>query len=161
MTVPGTIHDFDFIFGSWRVEHRRLKARLAGCEEWEEFDGTCVAQPILGGAGNIDDCVVNLPAGSYRAASVRTFDPSTQSWAIWWLDARNPHGIDVPVIGRFDDGEGVFCAEETFDGNPIIVRFRWHETRSETPHWDQAFSPDGGKSWEVNWSNRFYRLAST
>jgi len=67
-----TSHDFDFLFGTWRVEHRRLTARLVGCDEWEEFDGTSVAYPILGGLGNIDDGVVNIPSGSYRAISLRS-----------------------------------------------------------------------------------------
>jgi hypothetical protein len=156
--TSGSPHDFDFIFGSWRVEHRRLTARLADCESWEEFDGTCTARPILDGLGNVDDNVVNLPSGSYRAASVRSFDAATGTWAIWWLDGRNPHIIDVPVVGGFENGNGAFYANEVFNGKPIVVRFRWHDTDKPVPRWDQAFSPDDGQTWELNWKMNFIAL---
>ena len=117
------IHDFDFYMGTWRVHHRRLKERLVGSDEWQEFEGTSTAWPILDGAGNIDDNVLELPAGTYRAVSLRTYDPATDRWSIWWLDGRNPSPLDPPVVGGFEDGIGTFIAEDTFDGQPILVRF--------------------------------------
>jgi hypothetical protein len=151
-------HDFDFLHGRWRVAHQRLRERLAGNDEWEEFDGTCTAQAILGGRGNLDDNLLNLPAGTYRAASLRSFDPRTGRWAIWWLDARNPHVIDAPVVGGFEGGVGTFYADETFNGQPIRVRFQWADTQTAEPRWEQAFSPDGGQTWETNWMMRFQRI---
>src|SRR5262245_5728887 len=91
------VHDFDWVFGSWHVQHRRLKDRLVGNTEWVEFDGTSVSQPMMNGAGNVDDNVINLPSGSYRAVGLRSFDPQTKLWAIWWLDQRWPHKIEPPV----------------------------------------------------------------
>ncbi len=89
-------HDFDFLFGHWAVQHRRLKARLAGCTEWETFAGRSSVQPLLGGQGNVDDNVIELPAGTYRAATLRAFDARDGQWSIWWLDGRYPRQIDVP-----------------------------------------------------------------
>ena len=153
-------HDFDFLAGHWRVQHRRLRERLAGNDEWQVFDGSCAAQLILGGQGIVDDNVLNLPAGSYRAASLRCFDPQSQRWAIWWLDARNPHSLDVPVVGGFEGGIGSFYADDTFNGRPIRVRFRWTDTDTASPQWEQAFSPDAGQTWEVNWTMSFVRAAA-
>jgi len=82
--------DFDFFMGRWRVRHRRLKERLAGCGEWVEFDGTCEARKILGGLGNTDDNILDMPEESYRAASLRTFDSGSGLWTIWWFDSRTP-----------------------------------------------------------------------
>jgi hypothetical protein len=157
MDKNGRVNDFDFLFGSWTVTHRRLKERLVGCEDWEEFGGTCMAYPILGGAGNVDDNVVDLPAGRYRASSFRSFDTTSGTWAIWWLDQRNPHAVDVPVIGSFRDGVGKFLASDTLNGRPITVRFQWSDTQSELPIWEQAFSVDGGSIWETNWVMQFQR----
>ena len=146
------VHDFDFYMGKWRVHHRRLKDRLSGSDEWQEFEGTSEAWPLLGGAGNVDDNVLELPAGTYRAVSLRSFDPDTNQWSIWWLDGRNPRGpLDPPVVGGFKDGIGTFLADDTFDGKPIIVRFIWSDLTETSTRWEQAFSPDGGKTWEVNW----------
>lgn len=145
------IHAFDFLIGRWRVHHRRLKERLNGCTEWETFSGTSVMQPLMDGHANVDDNVLELPAGHYRAVSLRAFDPATRTWAIWWLDGRNPHQIDSPVRGRFEGGIGTFLGEDTFKGRSITVRFLWSDITPTSARWQQAFSEDGGKSWETNW----------
>src|SRR5687767_13791541 len=46
------LRDFDFLVGEWRVQHRRLKERLADNHEWVEFDGTCANRPLMDGWGN-------------------------------------------------------------------------------------------------------------
>lgn len=148
---------FDFQTGKWRVRHRRLKQRLGGCIDWDEFDGSCEAWPILGGLGNIEDNRLDFPGGAYRAVALRSFDPATRSWAIWWLDGRWPHRLDVPVIGRFEDGIGTFFADDDQHGRPIKVRFQWLGTNTDSPRWEQAMSDDGGESWETNWIMDFQR----
>jgi len=154
------VHDFDFYIGKWRVHHRRLKERLAGNDEWQEFEGTSEAWKILDGAGNIDDNVLELPNDTYRAISLRSFDAATQTWSIWWLDGRSPRSpLDPPVIGGFSDGVGTFLAEDTFKGQPILVRFLWSNITADTCRWEQAFSPDGGETWEVNWIMESTRIA--
>lgn len=150
-------NDFDFLEGDWLVAHQRLKERLSGCTEWETFTGRCTLRKTLGGLGNCDDNVINLPGGAYRAMTTRAFDPETRSWAIWWLDARWPHRVDAPMIGRFENGVGAFFCDDTLNGVPIRVRFLWTETHTAAPHWEQAFSADGGETWEVNWRMRFAR----
>jgi hypothetical protein len=149
---PGpAVHDFDFYMGLWRVHHRRLKERLVGSDEWEEFEGTSRAWPLLDGAGNVDDNVLELPAGTYQAVSLRSFDPWSDTWSIWWLDGRNPGQLDPPVVGRFRDGIGTFIADDILDGQPILVRFIWSDITDRSCRWEQSFSPDGGETWEVNW----------
>ena len=152
--------DFDFIIGDWRVLHRRLKQRLVGCTDWMEFEGTSTTRKILGGLGNLEDNVLELPDGAYRAVAMRSFDPATALWAIWWLDGRRPHRLDTPVVGRFEHGTGLFYAEDTFDGMPIKVRFTWTLLDAEAARWEQAFSADGGNSWETNWTMDFARISA-
>jgi hypothetical protein len=145
------VHDFDFYFGTWRIHHTQLVERLAGSAEWREFESTSTAWPIMGGTGNVDDNVLDHPNGTYRAISLRSFDPATRQWAIWWLDGRNPHHLDPPVVGGFEDGVGTFIAEDAFNGRPILVRFIWSDITATTCRWEQAFSTDRGETWEVNW----------
>jgi hypothetical protein len=158
-------NDFDFFIGNWKVSHRRLKERLAGCTQWETFSGTSVAHKVLGGLGNIDDNYLELPTGAYRAVTLRSFDTSKRQWAIWWLDGRNPWSLDVPVTGSFIDGVGQFFASDVLGGQPILVRFIWR-TKAEppsdvaVPRWEQAFSPDNGTTWETNWTMDFLRVDS-
>ncbi|MCZ8186363.1 MAG: DUF1579 domain-containing protein [Beijerinckiaceae bacterium] len=149
--------DFDFEFGSWRVRHRRLKERLAGCRDWEEFSGLSETRPVLGGSGCIEDNLIDFPSGSCRAIAIRAFDPGTLTWAIWWLSSATPHQLDTPVVGRFEGDVGTFFAEDMLNGRPVLVRFLWLNTRSRTPRWEQALSDDGGVSWETNWIMDFER----
>lgn len=155
--VPSAPTDFDFLIGRWRVMHRRLRRRLVGCTEWDEFAGRSHATALLGGLGNVDDNWLDLPAGAYRAVSLRAFDPATRQWSIWWLDGRRPDQLDVPVRGGFQDGVGLFMAEDTLDGRAIRVRFAWSAITATSARWEQAFSPDGGASWETNWVMAFER----
>ena len=152
-------HDFDFLMGTWAVHHRRLNERLADSAEWQEFEGTSEARPILGGAGNIDDNVLELPAGPYRAISLRSYDLATRQWSIWWLDGRTPGRLDPPVVGGFADGVGTFQCEDTLNDRPILVRFIWSDITDRTCRWEQSFSPDGGETWEVNWIMESTRTA--
>jgi hypothetical protein len=152
------LHDFDSHVGRWRAHHRRLKERLATCHEWVEFDGTQQWWPLMEGRANVDDNVFRMPGGDYRGVSLRAYDPKTGQWAIWWLDGRNPFGeLDPPVKGRFVDGVGTFYADDTLRGKPIRVRFVWSHMTATSAHWEQAFSADGGKSWETNWVSDFRR----
>jgi hypothetical protein len=149
--------DFDFLMGKWAVKHRTLKTRLMGDTQWETFAGTCETRSILQGQGNIDDNVLELPAGTYTAVTVRVFDPATAAWSIWWIDSRKP-GIDAPVRGAFDGGIGTFFADDQLRGKPIRVRYVWSEITSHSARWEQAFSPDAGVTWETNWVMNFSRL---
>ncbi|MEZ5779531.1 MAG: DUF1579 domain-containing protein [Paracoccaceae bacterium] len=153
-----SFHDFDFEVGSWRVQHRRLKKRLVGCQDWEVFGGTSNTRLVLGGYGNVEDNVLEFPSGAYRAVAIRSFDENTGKWAIWWLSTHDPHRLDVPVIGRFENGVGSFFADEQIDGKPVRVRFLWLRTDTATPRWEQAMSTDGGETWETNWTMDFARM---
>jgi hypothetical protein len=154
--ITGAPEDWAFLVGRWNVQHRRLKKRLVGDTQWEDFAGTCVNWPLMGGLGNVDDNVLELPGGTYRGVGVRAFDAETRQWSIWWIDSRRG-GMDPPVRGGFKDGVGVFQGADTHEGRPIIARFRWSEITANTAKWDQAFSTDGGKTWETNWLMQFAR----
>lgn len=151
--------DFDFEFGKWRVRHRRLKERLDGCKEWEEFNGISHTRPILGGNGNIEDNLLEFPNDPYRAVAIRSYDIEKQTWAIWWLSANDPQQLEVPVIGSFEDNVGTFFATDILRGSPISVRFLWLNTNTDTPRWEQAMSSDGGTTWETNWTMDFKRVS--
>jgi hypothetical protein len=154
--LPTGAHDFDFIHGVWRVRHRRLARRLAGCTDWAEFGGTTRAEPILGGLGNFDWNVVDLPEGSYQASTLRLFDPRLSTWSLHWIDGRDPK-LDPPLTGQFSDGVGRFFGDDDFEGRPIRIRFLWSNITPAGARWEQAFSADAGATWETNWIMEFER----
>lgn len=155
---PDAPTDFDFIIGDWHVQHRRLNSRLSGCTEWTSFNGLSTTRKILGGLGNVEDNLLRFPEGEVRAAAFRSFDHATRKWSIWWLDARNPHRLDVPVIGEFAGTIGTFHADDSLRGAAIRVRFIWNANPGGKPTWEQAFSPDLGITWETNWTMEFSPL---
>lgn len=154
---PDHAHDWDWLIGNWDVWHRRLKERLAGSNEWQEFTGKSALWLSLNGLGTIDDNILDLPDGAYRGLTVRAFDPASRRWSIWWVDGRNASRIDPPVLGGFEGDTGTFIGDDTFKGRPVTVRFRWLDIHSARPNWEQSLSADGGKTWEVNWRNYFTR----
>ncbi len=149
--------DFDFLFGSWKVRNRFLKQRLAGCDEWLQFDATLEARPILGGLGNIDSFHACRNGTQTEGMTLRLFNPANAEWSIYWADNVRTGVLQPPMIGRFHDGIGEFHGEEEVEGRAVKCRFHW--TASLTaPRWEQAFSADGGKTWETNWIMEFTRL---
>jgi hypothetical protein len=153
------LHDFDFLVGDWRVHSRKLKEPLSGRQEWIEFEGTISSRKLMEGRANVDDTVFNMPGGIYRGVAPRAYDPKTGQWAIWWIDGRNPFGnLDPPVKGRFVHGVGTFYADDTLRGKPIKVRFIWSGISRNAAHWEQAYSSDGGKTWETNWVQTLERV---
>ena len=152
------VHDFDYLFGDWRVRHRILRPVQGG--QWSEFTGTCSERPLMGGRANVEEHRFDRPTGVTYGVAVRSYDPKTAEWAIWWIDSRLPHGaMDPPMKGRFQDGVGRFYSDSTLDGKPIKVRFLWSGANEGKPHWEQAYSEDNGATWVVNWIMDFERAA--
>ncbi|HEY0628325.1 MAG TPA: DUF1579 domain-containing protein, partial [Sphingomicrobium sp.] len=142
MTQTEGAGDFDFLHGSWRVDHRRLKERLADCDQWEQFGGSMECRPVLGGLGNVDDNLIELPAGAYRAVTIRWFDPTEKRWTIHWIDGRTP-ALDAPMIGSFRDGVGTFFGDDELRGRPVMIRFLWDRITESSARWQQAFAWPG------------------
>jgi hypothetical protein len=145
-------HDFDFQFGSWKVHNRRLLHPLTGSNEWVEFDGTVVARPVWGGRANMDEFEGDSASGHVEGMTVRTYNPKTHEWSIYWANQKNGF-ISLPAtVGKFNDhGIGEFYDQEEFNGRSIFVRFIWTVQSADQTRWEQAFSVDGGKTWETNW----------
>ena len=143
-------HDFDFEIGSWTTELRRLVSPLSGSTEWAEYGGTSEVVPIWDGAANLVELDVTGPAGRIRALSLRLYDPASHTWSLHSASIRGG-GISPPAVGRFTDGRGEFGSEEEFGGHPILVRFVISDITPTSCRFEQAFSDDGGGSWETNW----------
>lgn len=156
-SIPtGDVHDFDFFVGTWNVAHRRLKARLAGSDEWDSFPGTTRCEQRLGGLVNVDENV--FPTKGFGGLTLRVFDPAQRRWSIWWVDSR-VGVLTPPVVGGFTGDHGTFFGEDSHDGRKIDVWFRWTRLGGDAARWEQAFSLDG-RDWEWNWVMDFTRAAA-
>ncbi len=150
-------NDFDFFMGKWKVHHRRLRARLKGCTDWEEFEGECTARKILNGMGNFDESYMDRESGRLYGSTLRLFDPKSGQWSLYWADSVSGYLFE-PMIGEFKDDVGYFYSQEPFEGKAIFSRFIWSKITPTACQWEQAFSPDGGVTWETNWVMENTRL---
>jgi len=150
-------NDFDFFIGSWTGQNRRLRERLKGSNDWEEFEGKSVARKILGGLGNIDEVSMNRESGTLEGFTLRLYDPKSRQWSIYWADSLGAILL-TPMAGSFQNGRGEFFDQETFEYKKIFSRFIWSEITENSCRWEQAFSTDGGKTWETNWITDFKRI---
>lgn len=142
--------DFDFYQGQWTIVNRKLKSRMTGCTDWEEFPATGEMRLILNGMGNTDTFKTNSNEQPFEGMTLRLFNPATRLWSIYWADS-NVVVLDPPVVGSFDSTIGTFYTRDVFNGIPIIMKFVWEKTDPDHPVWSQAFSADNGQSWEWNW----------
>lgn len=143
-------HDFDFEIGSWKTHVSRLLHPLSGTTTWAQYDGTTEVTKVWFGKANLVQLEVDGPAGHLEFASFRLYNPDTHQWSLNVASSRGGE-LGVPTVGGFKDGRGEFYDHETWNGKPIVVRFVITEINPDSIHFEQAFSPDDGKTWEMNW----------
>jgi hypothetical protein len=151
------VRDFDFLFGRWDVKHRRLVEPLTGSSGWIDFDGVAETRGLLGSQMNIEEHMMAAPGVS--GIALRLFDVVDCRWSIYWVSERDGK-LQPPVVGGFRDGIGLFDGADRHRDRPIRVRYTWDRVETDSPRWQQAFSPDEGASWETNWVMEFSRRES-
>jgi hypothetical protein len=142
--------DFDFEIGTWKTHLRRLLRPLTGSNEWVEYEGTTIVRKVWDGGANLVELVADGPAGHFEGLSLRLYNPEARQWSLNFSNRRSGT-LTPPVIGEFRDGRGEFYGQDVLDGRAILVRFIISEIGPDSCRFEQSFSDDGGKTWEVNW----------
>jgi len=143
-------HDFDFEIGTWKTHLRRLLNPLTGSTTWAEYEGTTVVRKVWNGRANLVELVADGPAGHFEGLSLRLYNPESRQWSLNYANS-NGGVMTQPTIGEFKNGRGEFFSQETLNGRAIFVRFVISDITPNSCRFEQAFSDDGGKTWEVNW----------
>ena len=143
-------HDFDFEIGTWKTHLKRLAAPLTGSTKWDEYEGTTVVRKVWGGAANILELVADGPAGHFEGLSLRLYNPASRQWNLNFANRRTG-SLGVPTIGEFKDGRGEFYDQEDGGGRTVLVKFVITPLGPDKCRFEQSFSADGGRTWELNW----------
>jgi hypothetical protein len=142
--------DFDFEIGAWKTHLKRLVRPLTGSTTWVEYEGTSIVRKVWDGRANLIELDVTGPAGRIEGLSLRLYNPEARQWSLNFSNSRLGT-LSPPVIGEFKNGRGEFYGVESLNGRAILVRFIISDITPSSAHFEQAFSDDGGKTWEVNW----------
>jgi len=144
-------HDFDFEIGTWKIHLKRLVHPLTGSTTWVEFDGTVVARALWYGRANMDEFEADSPSGHIEGLTLRLYNPQAHQWNLYWANSKAGLFAGPPQVGEFKNGVGEFYCQDTFNGRMILIRYVWSGITANSAHFEQSFSDDGGKTWEVNW----------
>jgi hypothetical protein len=155
LDLTGDVHDFDFLDGRWEMVNRRLVKRGVGSNEWDTFPASVRAYVMLGGVTNVDE--VTFPTKGWSGTTFRHFDKEKRQWSIYWVNSRDGK-MQSPVYGGFEGDVGLFYGDDVDEGRPIRVVYKWTRVGPDGARWEQAFSYDGGKTWETNWVNEHRRV---
>ncbi|MEO8515167.1 MAG: hypothetical protein ABI426_00400 [Flavobacterium sp.] len=142
--------DFDFEIGNWHTKLKLLKSPLLGSTTWIDYEGTSIVTKVLDGKANLVELKVSCSTGHIEGLSLRLFNPETNQWSLNFANIRDGL-LTIPAVGSFKDGQGEFYNEDTFNGKKILVRFIISKITLNSCHFEQAFSSDDGKTWEINW----------
>jgi len=143
-------HDFDFNFGTWKTHVSRLVHPLADSKTWTEYDGTSVVRTVWNGRASLFELDVQGQAGHIEGVGLRLYNPQSHQWNLNWTNS-SVGMLDGAMIGEFKDGRGLFYSAENFEGRNILVRNGFSDITPDSSRFEQAFSADGGKTWETNW----------
>jgi hypothetical protein len=142
--------DFDFEIGSWKTHLSRLLHPLTGSTTWVEYDGVTVVRKVWNGRANLVELVADGPSGHFEGLSLRLYNPQSRQWSLNFASSQSG-ALSQPTIGDFKNGRGEFFSQETYNGRAIFVRFVISDITPNSCRFEQAFSDDGGKTWEANW----------
>ena len=143
-------HDFDFEFGRWKTHVTRRLHPLTGSDTWADYDGVSTVTKVWGGAANLLELAMDGNGSHWEGLSLRLYDPQARQWSLNFVN-RAGGTLGTPTVGAFHDGRGEFYDQETLEGRAILVRFVIAPQDADHIRFEQAYSPDGGKTWEVNW----------
>jgi len=151
-SLPGRdgSRDFDFEIGTWKTHLRRLQHPLTGSSTWVEYEGNSVVRKVWNGGANLVELDVNGPAGRIEGLSLRLYNPEARQWSLNFSNRRGGT-LSPPTIGEFKNGRGEFYAQDTLGNRALLVRFVISDITPNSCRFEQAFSDDGGQTWEVNW----------
>jgi hypothetical protein len=146
-------HDFDFLIGNWKAHVRRLPDRLVGSNTWVEYDGISNHKKLLDSDANFEEFEVDSAEKHLhiKAQTLRLYNPDSHQWSIYLLDVNKGELSLPPVVGEFTGSRGEFYNQQDLRGRAILVRYVWLNISPKSARMEQSFSPDGGKTWEVNW----------
>jgi hypothetical protein len=147
-------HDFDSLIGSWKFHLKRLTRPLTGSADWEELDGTVICRAVWDGKANMEEVVLDgkVSQTHIQGLTLRLYSPTTHQWSLYWANAADGSLPMPPTVGHFNGhGRGEFYDHEDYRGRPIVVRYVWSNITATSAHFEEAFSADDGKTWEVNW----------
>lgn len=153
-------HDFDPLIGKWKYHLKRRLNPLTGSNKWVELEGTGVCYKIWDGRAQLDTIEVDNPTLHIEGLTLRTYNPQSHQWRLYWANSKTGI-IDPPQVGEFKNGRGEFYAQDTINGKTILIRYLWTNMTTNSPHFEQSFSDDGGKTWEVNWITDQTRVPDT
>ena len=142
--------DFDFEIGTWRTHLRRLLHPLTGSTAWAEYEGTTVVRKVWDGRANLVELDVTGATGRIEGLSLRLYNPQSRQWSLNFATSRSGT-LSTPSIGEFRNGRGEFYSHETLHGRAVLVRFVISPITADSFRFEQAYSDDGGRTWEVNW----------
>lgn len=143
-------HDFDFEIGTWKTHLKRLVHPLTGSTQWVECEGVTSVRKVWNGRANLVELEADCPSGHFQALSLRLYNPNSRQWSLNFANSSDGT-LTQPTIGEFKNGRGEFFDQEMLNGRAIFVRFVISEITADSCHFEQAFSTDGGRTWEVNW----------
>ncbi len=145
-------HDFDFLIGDWKAHVRRLPERLVGSNKWLEYDGISNHKKLLDSNANFEEFEVRNKDGLHiKGQTLRLYNRESHQWSIYLLDLDKGELSTPPVVGEFTGKHGEFYDQEDWKGRKVLVRYEWNDLSPKSARMEQAFSGDGGKTWEVNW----------
>ena len=158
MSADADGHAFDFDLGTWHTQSSRLMQPLTGSTTWADLEGQTVVHRVWDGRANLAEYVGDGPAGHVQLLALRWFNPNTHEWNLDFATPKVGTLDEPPGVGQCKDGRCEFYDQEEINGRQIWVRFSIWKISDDSAQSEQAFSDDGGKTWEVNWINKYTRV---
>ncbi|MGZ5198604.1 MAG: DUF1579 family protein [Telluria sp.] len=151
-------HDFDFNLGTWKTHIRRLVHPLSGDQSSVELNGTVTVRPVWGGRAQLEEIETDGPQGHWQGATLFLYNPGAHQWSQTFFDSAHPTP-EPGLVGAFANGKGELYAQDVLNGKAVLVRGTWSDIKPDSHRYEEAYSADGGRTWETAFAARLERIS--
>ena len=141
-------HDFDFDLGVWRTHITRRLHPLTGSDETIQLTGTVTVRKLWDGRAQVEEIEADGPKGHWEGMTVFLYDREACQWSMNFANS-SVGRFTTPMTGGFENGRGELISQDTLDGRWILVRGVWSNITPTSHTYQESYSADGGRTWEV------------
>jgi len=139
-------HDFDSLAGAWKCHTKYRAHPFAASDPWVEYDGTENFRKLWDGA--MLELSERPGAKGPVGLMLYTYNPPSHQWSVYFASSKDGK-VSPPNVGEFRNGRGEFFAQDTLNGKSMLNRYIWSQIASSSPRYEESWSNDGGRTWEL------------
>ena len=156
--VRDGLHDVDFNLGKWHTSIRRYADPFSAPSHFASLEGTVTVRPVWNGKALLEEIEADGPNGHWQGLTLFLYNPQSGQWSQNYANAAQGHFEAAATIGEQRGRDIELYSTDTAGGRAILVKGLWSEIEPDSHRYTEAYSDDGGRTWQTAFDARLTRI---